>query len=190
MNKDHIITIPETNTTVVYLCEDIVADKSQFIELFKVLRLAKSGDIIELEINTNGGSDYTGASIITNILRSKAKVIANVQIAFSAGAYIALACDEIRPMPMCQMMLHPASWQVTANPNNVKIQADFSRDYYDKWDHIIYDRFLTKTEILEQQNGKEFWLNEEDIKKRLKKFIPLRERIHLSNELPYKKILE
>lgn len=60
-----------------------------------------------LEINSYGGSAFSGAEIYSVLMDAKVHTRAEIQsLAASAASYLALGCDEVWISPAAQMMIH------------------------------------------------------------------------------------
>lgn len=67
-------------------------------------------DEIVFEINSTGGSVYSGFEMYSLISKSKKRVCAEVQsIAASAMSVVTSACDTVRMSPVANMMIHRSS---------------------------------------------------------------------------------
>lgn len=65
------------------------------------------GEDIVFEINSYGGSAFSGAEIYSVLRDSKVHTRAEIQsLAASAASYLALGCDEVWISPVAQMMIH------------------------------------------------------------------------------------
>jgi ATP-dependent protease ClpP protease subunit len=157
--------------------DSIIADAYYYREIFLHLRDSDDDNVIRLIINTDGGYLDTVIQFYYYILNTKAKVIAEVHKAASAGVDIALLCDEIIVHPLSKMMIHTMSYGIYGKSNDIDSTTLFVTQYNKKVFDIIYNSFLTPSEINHVLSGSEMWLNETDIKARLKNWIPLKKRI-------------
>ena len=65
------------------------------------------GEMLTLEINSNGGSVWAGGEIYSVLRGSSADTVAEIQsLAASAASYIAIGCNRVLISPVAQMMLH------------------------------------------------------------------------------------
>lgn len=68
------------------------------------------------EINSYGGSAFSGAEIYSVLRDAKVKTRAEIQsLAASAASYLALGCDEVWISPVAQMMIHLPSTVTEGN---------------------------------------------------------------------------
>ena len=65
------------------------------------------GEMLTLEINSNGGSVWAGGEIYSVLRGSNVDTVAEIQsLAASAASYIAIGCNRVLISPVAQMMLH------------------------------------------------------------------------------------
>lgn len=82
-------------------------------------------DEIVFEINSSGGSVYSGFEMYSLISKSKKRVCAEVQsIAASAMSVVTSACDTVRMSPVANMMIHRSSiWNSGGNSERLRQDA-------------------------------------------------------------------
>ena len=174
-NKYIITYTKEAKHHYVYLDEDI-GSGDEYRSLFKLLRDATDDTKITFVINTSGGDMYTVVQLYPHMLTTKAKTEAEVHIAYSAGADITLMCDEVRiASPLSSLMIHNAyHGHSYSKANDIANYTEFLKDNLQIMADIIYAGFLTKSEIKRMLNGEDFWMNSEELERRLKKRKPIR----------------
>lgn len=147
-----------------------------FREIIRAIEQARSVDTLILKINSHGGRTDSAQAIYVALLESKAKTIAKVITAYSSGSIVTMACDEIQTTPHCTMMIHNASAASWGKIGEMKAQSSFLENHFKKWFEELYAGFLTTEEIADVFKGQDVWLREDDIKKRLPKWKPIRDR--------------
>ena len=82
-----------------------------------------------------------------------------------------LACmaDECYIADSAEFMLHTAHYGSIGTVPNVKGQTDFATRQINKLLDKCYKGFLTDKELDELKNGKEFWFDSEESRKRIAK---------------------
>lgn len=81
-------------------------------------------DEIVFEINSSGGSVYSGFEMYSLISKSKKRVCAEVQsIAASAMSVVTSACDTVRMSPVANMMIHRSSIR-NSGGNSERLRQD------------------------------------------------------------------
>jgi ATP-dependent protease ClpP protease subunit len=85
-------------------------------------------DMLEIEINSPGGSIFDGYNAYSEILSLRERgvhVTATVTgMAASMASVICMACDEVRMVPHAKMMIHEASQTVRGNAGELRKAAD------------------------------------------------------------------
>lgn len=117
-----------------------------------VEQIADSNDTIVFHIDSHGGSVSTTMSLVNKMLVSDSKLIAQIDsVAYSGGAIIATACDEIRAAKYSEILFHKA--RVSNILGQVRIVN------YPLVDNYVTDRVLEHL-TLKEATG---YLNGEDI---------------------------
>lgn len=87
-------------------------------------------DTIKIRINSPGGSVNEGLPIITAISEAKSNIETYVDgIAYSMGAMIALAGDEVKMAKQSLMMIHAPMTMAVGNAKELRIEADVLDKY-------------------------------------------------------------
>ena len=145
-----------------------ITDPQDYRELTELLQTARKEQIIKILFNTSGGNVDTAIQLYNLIKDCNAKTIAEIYRAYSSGSMIAMACDEFNIKTFSSMMVHSTLWSnLEGNVFSLKNHNDFVT----KIDHDIfkriYKRILTDEEIETVLIGKEIWLYEDELIKRL-----------------------
>ncbi len=155
-----------------------------------ILKEAFEGDEIHFIINTVGGNVDSFIQIFNAMLQSKAFITGEILTAYSCGSLIALACDQIIVGRFSSLMCHSLSWNALGKSDEIKMQADFLKQWNEQIITRLYTGFLTTQEIDKILEGKDFWFGEDEILKRLEKWVPLRQRIFLEQNEEKNKIVK
>ena len=147
-----------------------------FREIIRVIEQARQADTLILKINSQGGRTDSAQAIYVALLETQARTVAKIITAYSSGSIVAMACDELKPTPHCTMMIHNASTGAWGKLGDMKAQSTFMENHFKMWFRELYSGFLSGEEIEDVFKGQDIWLREEDIKKRLAKWHPVRER--------------
>lgn len=159
----------------IFIDDDIIKP-SKYRKIYDVIKNATKNDTINFIINTFGGWVDTFVEIYNLMMETKAKTIAEIYTANSAGSLLSLSCDEIKVKEFACMMIHTCSCGDYGKLEEVKSSIKFIDKRWNKIMNKIYEGFLSQHEIEQVKNGKDFWLDEKQIKKRLKKWVPIKER--------------
>lgn len=150
-----------------YIIEEI-AEAGAFLDMINVLKTAEGHDTIFIYLNTPGGNLYTAIQIISAIRQSNATVVTCIEgMVASAGTLIFLAGHKHVVNPNCTFMIHNYSHGVWGKGNEVALHVKHSEQYFRKLARDLYGRFLTEDEIEDVINGKDFWMESEEVLKRL-----------------------
>lgn len=164
----HVPIKQNGNVCNAYLAGD-VDEPHNYNELCSILEDAKKGDVVILHINTGGGYIDSAFKIISSIKRSKAKVIARLTgTVASAGTIIALSCDDVEVEDFTHFMIHNYSTGTRGKGHEVMEYINFNDRALKKTFTKIYSGFLKPTEIKAVIDGRDMWLEAEDVRKRWK----------------------
>jgi ATP-dependent Clp protease protease subunit len=150
-----------------YLSGNIV-QASYYTELFYTLRTASENDLIYLHLNTIGGDFDTGLQIINNMLASDAHVITVLEArAYSMGAFLFLAGDELVVHDNCQLLFHIYSGVFAGKGNEQQAQGLALSNWFEKFMIRICMPFLSAREIKAILKGTELWMDSDQIRHRM-----------------------
>lgn len=140
----------------------------QYTDLLYTLRTANASDVILLHINTPGGNFDTGLQIINNIQASEARVITILEArAYSMGALIFLAGDELIVHDTCLLMFHNYSSALIGKGNEQQAQVLAVSKWFEKVMRQACKPFLTDEEVARILRGEDIWMDSDDIRRRL-----------------------
>ena len=147
-------------------------EADQYLPYLEVFENARENDVIFIELNSPGGSALTYNILADAIDRCKCRnIIAKIFYAASAGALLALKCPYIWPMECAQMMLH--SMQIANYYNdaeNIKSAVNFDVEMQNNIFKPLLSKILSKEEVKDLINGKEFYFNKKEIENRISKY--------------------
>ena len=124
-------------------------------------------DYVRLVMNNGGGMMDSMISIINSINKSNATVVAVISgTVASAATMITLACDEVEVAPYTSWLTHYYSGGSAGKGNELRAKHEFDEIEIPKMFKEIHKGFLTEDEIDRVIDGKDIWLNKEQIEKR------------------------
>lgn len=139
-----------------------------YTDLLYTLRTANKSDAILLHLNTPGGNFDTGLQIINNIGASEARVITILEArAYSMGALIFLAGDELIVHDTCLLMFHNYSSALIGKGNEQQAQVLAVSKWFEKVMRQACKPFLSDDEVTRILRGEDIWMDSDDIRKRL-----------------------
>ena len=162
----YVPLITNKNSTHVYLTDGI-DEPSFYNELCHNLYCADESDTFTLHINTPGGMLDTTFMLLDAMRNSKAHIIGHLTgTVASAGTIIALTCDELIASDDLAWMSHYYSAHIGGKGNEIKARQDFTERTTSATFRRIHEGFFTKKEIEEMIDGKDFWLDEHEVRER------------------------
>lgn len=137
-------------------------------DLFYTLRSASDTDLVYLHLNTPGGDFDTGLQIINNMRASAAHVVTVLEArAYSMGAFIFLAGDELLVHDNCQLLLHSYSGFFTGKGSEQQAQVAAVANWFSKFMDRSCQPFLSPREIRSILKGSDVWMDSDEIRRRL-----------------------
>ena len=159
----HIPIVKNGREIDVYITAEIV-DAIEYNELCHVLRGASSKEVIRLHINTPGGRLDSATMIRDAINQSDAYIIGVLSgTVASAGTMIAMACDELECSSYLEFMIHYFSGGTAGKGNEMKSHSSFINKHMPMVFKKVYAGFLTDSEIDDVIEGKDIWLNGDEV---------------------------
>jgi ATP-dependent Clp protease, protease subunit len=153
-----------------FYLSDVIEQASLYNELFYTLRSAGENDLVYLHLNTSGGDFDTGLQIINNMRASNAHVVTVLEArAYSMGAFIFLAGDEMLVHDNCQLMFHSYSGIFTGKGSEQQAQAIAVASWFGKFLERNCQPFLSQREIKGIQKGTDLWMDSDEIRRRLQR---------------------
>ncbi|GAB2873859.1 hypothetical protein GCM10027277_48880 [Pseudoduganella ginsengisoli] len=147
-----------------------IEQASYYNELFYALRSASETDLIYLHLNTTGGDFDTGLQIINNMQASAARVVTVLEArAYSMGAFILLAGDEMVVHENCQLLFHSYSGNFSGKGNEQQAQALAVANWFAKFMERICQPFLHAREVSAILKGTDLWMDSDEIRRRMQK---------------------
>ena len=161
--EDHVPIARNGREIDVYIMAEIV-NPIEYNELCHLLRNANSKEVIRLHINTPGGRLDSATMIIDAITASEAYIIGVLSGSVaSAGTMIALACDELECSSYLEFMIHYFSGGTGGKGNEIKAHSNFIDKHMPMVFKKIYAGFLSEKEIDDMIEGKDVWLNGDEV---------------------------
>lgn len=150
--------------------DDDITSPSNYREDLFTFRNTTQNDIIKIHINSAGGRLDTLIQLVNGIRSSEAYVIAQLDsCAYSAAGALFLQADEHVVSPNASLMIHESTYGVIDSADKLHKHVDFSRKHLRKCYLDYYHNFLTVEEIDAVLEGKDMWMDAEEIVERLKR---------------------
>ena len=166
-------SLPTSATHNFYLY-GVIDDLQEYVDFIATLDYAQEHDIINIYINSPGGSLTTAISIVHAMMRSQANIIchADGEVA-SAATLIFFAGHMYVVYPYSHAMFHDASGGVgnqKLNENMKRIHA--TSELIEQMAFDLYCPVFSEEEVIEILEGKDYYCSAEE----------LYDRIHAVNE--------
>jgi ATP-dependent protease ClpP protease subunit len=153
----------------VALDEDIKGP-DYYRNIVAVLDEANEQDSIEFFINSPGGRLDGLMSLLDGLLRTQATTIARiVGDCASAASIFALSCDMVEVGPHAEMLCHTVRHGQGGKSPDVESAALFRSRQTKNLLKTVYNNFLSSEEIEAVIQGRELYLDSEEISERLQK---------------------
>lgn len=141
-----------------------------FQEELATLRMAGPQDTVHILLNGPGGSDSVMKAFLNTMAQSEAHIITEIEgQCCSALTMIFLAGHEFRVSDDSEFMIHTASFGYGGKENNVRQYVEFNAKANSRLMHKYYQHYLTNEEIEQCIEGKDFWMDADEIMERLEK---------------------
>ena len=152
-----------------YITGEVEEDVDRYIELIHTLKTAEAHDKVYIYLNTPGGSLNTTIQICAAMQGSAAEVITVIEgEVCSAGTFIFLAGDHYIVNPNCSFMIHNYSHGIYGKGGELAKRVKFGEKYFNELARSFYKDFLNSAEIKEVCDDSDFWMNSNEVLKRLK----------------------
>ena len=159
----YVPIVTSKNVSHVYITEPI-DEPSYYNELCFLLDSATEQDTINIHINTPGGIIDSAVMIINSIKNSKANVVGHLAgTVASAGTMIALSCNSLKVANHTTFMIHNYSGGLRGKGHELKAQQAFVDASLEAFFKDVYGNFLSPKEIREVIDGKDMWINSEEV---------------------------
>jgi len=176
----HFVQSIHLNVHHFYVFGEIEDDIHKYFDLLNILKTANEEDTIIIYINSEGGSLRMAIQIVNSMMASRAKVITSLDgDAHSAATMIFMAGSEYVINPNCSFMIHNYSGGFIGKGHEVRTRIDHVNDYVGKMMKSYYEKILTEKEIEDVIDGRDIWMDSEELIRRL----DMSEAIHEPDEV-------
>lgn len=155
------------HTHLVFIDDDITQPKD-YRDVIECLVTCNDNDSVNFLINSSGGRTDSIWQIIETMKGCRGDITATViGSAYSAASMLACMANECYIADSAEFMCHTAHYGSIGTVPNVKGQTDFATKQINKMLDTCYKGFLTDKELEELKNGKEFWFDADEARKRM-----------------------
>ena len=147
---------------------DEIGVASEYSELIALLKFANENDVVEIEINNNGGHIDTALQIKNAIHECKAQVITCLNVAaHSAAGVVFLSGHSYKIGKYGSLLIHEGSTGYVGKPSDLRRHSEFQNAQLERVVRDVYEEILTPSEIEAVLNGLELILDDTELMKRL-----------------------
>ena len=150
----------------------VFGSPNSFDEVIHLLTVATPEDIVNFNINSNGGDFYSLVALRNAIRQTEAQVYMNLLgMAASAGSALFLEnADGYKIHEDSCMMIHSMQCGTGyTDANTIATRAEHNKKINERFVRNTYKDFLTEDEIEGVLNSKEIYLEDFEIRERLEK---------------------
>ena len=163
---DKTVPIVANGKVVTVFLNDEIYEPGAYNELCYTLENT-SADQVRLYINNGGGQLDAMLSIIASMERCGCEITGVLSgTVASAATMIALKCDKLEVADYTSWLTHYYSGGTGGKGNEIKAKHDFESTEIPKMFKQIHKDFLTPSEITRVIEGRDIWLNKDQILER------------------------
>lgn len=163
---DKLCPIVAKGKVVTVFLNDEIHEPGAYNELCYTLENT-TADSVRLYINNGGGQLGSMLSIIASMKRCGCEITGVLSgTVASAATMIALQCDKLEVADYTSWLTHYYSGETGGKGNEIKAKHDFESIEIPKLFKEIHKDFLTPTGITRVIDGKDIWLNKDQILER------------------------
>jgi ATP-dependent protease ClpP protease subunit len=145
-----------------------IGPADDYVEWFDAIRHATENDTIKIYINSHGGDLFTAIQFMRVLAETNAAVICSVEgSCMSAATMVFLCADKFEVTPHSVFMFHNYSGGTIGKGGEMIDQLQHERKWSERLMREIYSGFLTQEEIKSMLDNKDFWMDGEEVVKRL-----------------------
>jgi ATP-dependent protease ClpP protease subunit len=154
----------------IYLNFEIVRPNA-YSELLDILNNATEIDEIHIHINSEGGDGQTTLQVLNTMMNCRGFIITYAEgVVASAATMIFLAGHEMRVAKYVEFMVHAPSSYMGGKHNELLSSMKFcEKRWKARFKDIYGNGFMTQAEIKLCLEGKDFWMDADDLNQRLAK---------------------
>lgn len=165
-----------------YICGEIESPEC-YIDMFDCIRHARQDDVVKIYLNSFGGDLFTAIQFLRVLSESHAEVIVSIEGAcMSAATLLFLAADSVEITPHSSIMIHNYSSGTFGKGGEMHWQIQHERKWSEHLFEEVYEDFLSLAEIKSVLDGKDIWLDSDEVLDRLTKRAELRKELRALEE--------
>jgi ATP-dependent protease ClpP protease subunit len=161
-------TQQKVSTCIVVPIDENVRDADYYRQVVQAISNTDEDDVIQFEINSNGGSLEGLIALLTAMSKTQALKLANINgFCHSAASMLALNCDSIFVSPYASSLIHFVSYGSSGKSADIRSHVNHVHTTSEALFRETYALFLTEEEMQACIDGKELWVGSDEISRRL-----------------------
>lgn len=141
-----------------------ITEPENYIDDFNTIRHAGPDDVVKIYLNSGGGYLATAIQFMRVLSETQALVVVSVEgDCMSAATMIFLSADEIEVSPHSSFMFHDYSGGTYGKGGTMHLQIQYERKWSEKLMQEVYADFLSPVEIEALLNGKDIWMDVDEV---------------------------
>ena len=166
-SSGQIVSRPIAFEHTIYL-DGPLDEPSNYRQVMDTIRYAQEGSVVTLRLNGPGGRADIAGAIIKAMMESQAHIVTSIEHSIaSAHTLIFLAGHEYVVPDLAEMMCHSASSGYFGKEAEIYSWAEHFNRSTKKTLEAHYEGFFSKEEIQSILDGRDFWLDSDEIIRRL-----------------------
>lgn len=157
------------NIIRVYLTDEGVNGTDSHLDQLEAILDATANDVVEVYcLGCGGGSADTIIMLLNALANSPAHTVTILEgHNASAASMPMMVTDDVRVGMYSSVMFHSVAGGVAGSMTNTAEAAKFYEQHYNKFFADLYNKFFSPEELSLIQNGREIYMDSEEIKRRL-----------------------
>ena len=161
--KPSMFIEPVARKIDLYLTSEI-GPPEEYTDWYQLIRSAGELDMITIHINSDGGQVHTALQLVDAIEESQGTVVGSVAgMCYSAATFIFLACARWEISEHASFLFHNYRSGVIGKGGEMHDQITFERRWSENMIKSFYDGFLSTDEIKSILDGKDLWMNRDEV---------------------------
>jgi len=187
---DTVFSRPSPQSFIYYLDEEIESP-SNYRELMSILDTMSPMDELSLVINCYGGYLHTTTMLSNAIRTTQGHVIGTLNgVGMSGGSILFLSCHSWKVLPHSTLMAHSSSGGDYGKLGDRHLSLSSSKEQLTSLYHDVYRGFFTEAEIDNILDGKDYYVQYEEILSRLDNMVDIFEAEIEEQNKPKKKTIK
>ena len=142
----------------------------QYTDFLTCLRQANEGDIVDVNLKSDGGALAVSEIVANEIKNTEAHVHITVDSECSSAATVwVVLADSYEIDDNSSWLIHEPSFGTAPDTtSNIEGYVAHSKVVIERWLHRYYDEVLTQEEIAKLRTGYQMWLTGDEVSARLR----------------------